>query len=433
MKYFLILFLLFSNLALADDLSLSSQTQSILEHHQDHSELAKLLKELLENNPRILAKKNEVQAYHHQKIAQTWIDDPKLGFNLSNIPIDNPSFSRTPMSGKEISLEQSIPFPSKLITKNRIGEANYQKEKANYLEIVHQTINEFKQDYFEFSYLNHALEIHQQNLDRLVSLSDLLKSKYTTDSLALHDLLEVDIQVDQMNLSIIQIKTLIQTYQSKLNSLLNRKSDQKIKVDPFKKQNPYPDNLDELINLALHHRGLIKKSDYKIAQIRKEKSLAKQSFLPDFKIRAAYRIRDDISNDQVNGEDFISGGVGINLPFLWSAPKHVHQVKKTKYLEHAAKKEKEEFMNQIIFEVTADFQKLNQLKYQIDLIKNNIIAKSKASVQSSKSSFEANDLDFQDLIRAQNSWYLYELSLIRHQFDYQKTHSNLERSVGIFF
>jgi outer membrane protein TolC len=433
MKYFLILFLLFTNFAQARDFVVPKKVQKILDHHQNHPELARLLVELLENNPKLQAKRSFVQSYHHEKITKAWIDDPKLGVNLSNIPTDNPSFSKTPMSGKEISLEQNIPFPTKLITQNKIGEANYQKEKADYFELVHQIIHEFKQDYFELSYLYDALEINQQNLNRLNSLGDLLKSKYTTDSLALHDLLEVEIQADQIHLSIIQIERLIKTYQLKLNSLLNRNINQKIKIDRNKKLAPYPNDLEKLIHLAIKNRSLIQKYDYKIDQTKKENSLAKQGFLPDFKIRGAYRIREDIPNDPVGGENFISGGISINLPFLWTAPKHLHQIQKTKSLVYAAKKEKENLMNEIIFEITTDFQKLNQLQSQINLIENQIISKSKASVESSKTSFEADNLNFQELIRLQNSNYLYELSLARYQFDYQKTRSNLERLVGDFF
>ena len=79
---------------------------------RDYSEknLEGLVEELLEYNPQLqslVAKINAARAFIPQASAP---DDPRLSFEASNIPVGDPSLSRTPMTGMQIYLRQRVPF-----------------------------------------------------------------------------------------------------------------------------------------------------------------------------------------------------------------------------------------------------------------------------------------------------------------------------------
>lgn len=408
-------------------------SQEIINKHKGQKNLQKSLEKLLTTNPEIQSLLYKIEAAKNKTSQAGWLDDPKVGVETMNIPTGNPSLSRTPMSGVQISVKQKVPFPSKLVTKKKIEKAKLNQTQKAYLEKINQLVAKFKQSYFEYAYTQEAISIHNKNKKRLKSLKSTLQAKYTTDEIPLQDLLKIKVAIGQIDNSLIALKQLAKTHQARLNTLLVQDVNSKINISTGNKLSSYPKNLNALIEKAKIQRPWIQKLNFEITEKEKQKSLAKQSLLPDFDFMGSYRFRENITGDPVNGENFISGGVSINLPFVWSIPKHTKKISETKNLLHSKKKEKQAVLQEVTYQVTQYFQELKQLRNQVSIMNSQIIPSSLSAFSSSKSSYEAGVVDFLDVISSQNSLFTHELSLVRYKYDYEKKRALLEMAVGEFF
>ena len=408
-------------------------SQEIINKHKGQKNLQKSLEKLLTTNPEIQSLLYKIEAAKNKTSQAGWLDDPKVGVETMNIPTGNPSLSRTPMSGVQISVKQKVPFPSKLVTKKKIEKAKLNQTQKAYLEKINQLVAKFKQSYFEYAYTQEAISIHNKNKKRLKSLKSTLQAKYTADEIPLQDLLKIKVAIGQIDNSLIALKQLAKTHQARINTLLVQDVNSKINVSIGGRLSSYPKNLTGLIDKAKIQRPWLKKLDYEITEKEKQKSLAKQSLLPDFDFMGSYRFRENIAGDPVNGENFISGGVSINLPFVWSIPKHTKKISETKNLLRSKKKEKQAVLQEVTYQVTQYFQELKQLRNQVSIMNSQIIPSSLSAFSSSKSSYEAGVVDFLDVISSQNSLFTHELSLVRYKYDYEKKRALLEMAVGEFF
>ena len=411
----------------------SAIAQNILRNHQDDIHLKNLLEKLLSQNPEIKSLSYKIAAAKNSVSQAPWLDDLTVGIDAVNLPTGNPSLSRTPMSGVQISAQQKVPFPSKLITKKRIAKAKLGAVQKAYLENINQLITKFKQSYYEYAYTQAAIYVHGKNKKRLIALKTILQAKYTTGAIPLQDLLKIKISIGDIDNSLIALRQLSKTHQVRLNTYLSQNIHDKINYSTKRKLSPLPKDMDKLVLKSKTARPWLQKLDYDVQEKQKVQSLAKQSLLPDFNFKASYRVRNNVAGDPVNGENFVSSGVSVNLPFLWSLPKHTKKISETKNLLRAKKHEKQAVAQEVKYQVSQYYLDAKRLKKQYYITSGKIVPASKAAFNSSKSSYEAGEVDFLDVITAQNSLFSHELSSIRYKYDYEIKHALLEMAVGEFF
>ena len=73
--------------------------------------LEALIDEALSNNPGLKAAEQKLDAYRERPLQEESLDNPRLGLGLLNLPVNSFSFDQEPMTQKQVSLLQKIPFP----------------------------------------------------------------------------------------------------------------------------------------------------------------------------------------------------------------------------------------------------------------------------------------------------------------------------------
>ncbi|HEX9971371.1 MAG TPA: TolC family protein [bacterium] len=77
-------------------------------------QLNQLIQEALNNNPDLQASNSAWQSAKAKVPQAGSLPDPVLGFSVMDLPINSFDFNQEPMTGKQVSLMQMIPFPGKL-------------------------------------------------------------------------------------------------------------------------------------------------------------------------------------------------------------------------------------------------------------------------------------------------------------------------------
>ncbi|MBU0507129.1 MAG: TolC family protein [bacterium] len=395
-----------------------------------NKELTTLIEELLNNNPELKSLVQKINAANDMVSQAAWIDDPRFGFEASNIPRDNASMQRTPMTGMQLYLRQNIPFPTKLGTKKKIARSQKDQMNFAYLEKLNQLVSHFKQIYYEYAYTTNAIAINHKNKRRLDALASILEARYATGTTPQQDVLKTKLESDKIQDTIIQLTKLKEILLARLTTLLARETNTPLKLKGSSTTPQLTQSLTNLQNTATIHRPWLKITDYEIMETRYQHSLAKQELLPNFDFSVGYRIRDAVVGDPVSGEDFLSAGVSINMPFLWTLPKHAKQIAENKHKVLASENKKQAIEQEVIYQVSKAYHDVQMLKSQIHLYQTKLLPESKTTVDASLTSYEASEADYMSLISSQLAKFQHELTLLRHRYDYAIKVAILERAVG---
>ena len=399
---------------------------------RDYSEknLEDLVEELLEYNPQLqslVAKIDASRAFIPQASAP---DDPRLSFEASNIPVGDPSLSRTPMTGMQIYLRQKVPFPGKLGLKKKIAESRAVQAENEHLERLNQLVAEFKEAVYDYSYTTNAADISRKTISRLKALTKTLEAKYAVGEVPQQDILKTKVELSKMQERLIQQDKMADILRSRITTLLNRPAKTPLEVVVSEDTlTDFPYGLEELRNVAQHSRHWLNKADKIIDEAEYQHKLAKKELLPDFDFSAGYRIRSNAIEGPVLGEDFFSAGVSINIP-IWITRKQGKKVEQTRYLITAAKKEKEALVQETIYQVEKLFFEVAQRKEQYELYHSRIVPESEAALVSSRRSYEANEVDYLNVITNELDLFQAQLLMHHYYFEHEKKIAELEMVIG---
>ncbi len=414
---FIILFLLFFS-----SLPLYSQEE------EKAISLDALLKEALQNNPRL-------QAFRLQTIADSLkipqagaLPDPMLSLNILNLPLDNYVFDQEPMSGKQFAVKQSFPFFGKLGLKERIARENARVTRANYNELEAQLFRNIKLLYYDLYYIDEAITTTQKNFSLITEFVNIAEKKYSVGKGLQQDVLKAQVELSKMNERLITLKQKREQLEANLNKLLNRPIRQAV----AKTEKPLlPVKIYDWKNLeqsAVKQRALLNAWRLRIEQRKAQSALAKKSYLPDFSVFMAYTQR-DVLQSGMGGVDFLSGGITFNLP-LYFGRKQAKQVQEKQIAQRQAEAAYRNIQNQVNAALDNTLTAMDKNTKLLDLYSTGIIPQAAQSLQSAMIGYQTDKVDFLTLINNQKTLFNFELEYSRILSAYQKNLAELEYVTG---
>ena len=390
-------------------------------------ELETLLEEAKKSNPEIQAAwyRNEAAlARIPQALA---LEDPRLGFQITNIPINDFSFDKTPMSGKDFSFQQKIPFPSKLHFRKKAEQTAQASTKSFLEETVNRIYFKIQKAYYELYRLDKEIKIVRKNKALLKNLSRVAEFRYTTGQASGPDVFRAQTFRDELSLILLTLEQERASMLVRMNTLLNRPANFVLNLSYgflLSKPPSRPDGDWEIkkrpLLVALERR--IKEADYRIR-------LARQDYLPDFDFGVSYRQRDLAPGDPVNGTDFITGSVKVTVP-LWAYWRQSKKVKETKAQKMALQYQYQAAVNESTYEVENTYRQLGRLYRQINLFKKALLPETRATYNSSFTAYEAGRVGFFPTIEALKDQHEMELAFYDLKSAYEISLAQLEWILG---
>ncbi|MBC8524244.1 MAG: TolC family protein [Chlorobium phaeobacteroides] len=389
-----------------------------------------LTEELLRYNSQLQSLAAKINAAHAFIPQASALDDPRLSFEASNIPVDNPSFHRTPMTGMQIYLRQRIPFPGKLGLKKKIAESREAQAVEEHLETLNQLVAKFKGAFYDYAFIFKAVDISQKTIGRLQALTKNLEAKYAVGEVPQQDVLKTKVELSKMRERLIRQDKMKDILASRITTLLHRPGKTPLKIVVSKTTlTGLPGGLEDLLKVAQNSRHWLNRADKIINEAEYQHALSKKELLPDFDFSVGYRLRSNAIEGPVLGEDFFSAGVSVNIP-VWTTRKQGKRVEQTRYLVTAARKDKESIEQETIYQVERLFFEVTRLKEQYELYRSRIVPESESALVSSRRSYEANEVDYLNVIT--NELNLFQVQLLMHQyyFEHEKKIAELEMAIG---
>ncbi len=392
------------------------------------STLQELIQTALNINPSLKAAKKQVDARQTLVRQSSALPDPVLSLNLMNLPLNTFSFNQEPMTGKQVSLMQAIPFPGKISLRKDIARSGVRTSNEQLNEMKIQLVKNLRMSYYEYYYVIQALKTVRENKGILSRFITIAETRYRVGKGLQQDVLKAQVSLSKLIDKELLLKDKQFKLRTKINELIGRSSNSEIGKPVLENISFIKTDTLTFFKYAIQSRPLVKAWKTMISQNDQKVSLAKRNFYPDFKIGLAYTQRDVLANGS-GGVDYLSGLVSVSIPLFF------HKKQEQKYQQvrlegQSILDQYQDVLNHIQSSIEQAISSLNKNEQLIQLYDTGIIPQARQSLESAMSAYQNGKVDFLTLLNSQMSLLDFEINELRARTDYRKDLALLDALQG---
>jgi outer membrane protein TolC len=376
-----------------------------------------------ENNPEILAAKKNRDAVQSKAIKISTWPDPQIELMYEQIPQSGGNLNDASM--KMYGVSQMIPFPGKLTLKRQSLEDAVKRADEKLKAKEQEIASKVNATYYTLYYIEKSIGINKENQKLLRKFSKIAEAKYVVGKATQHDALKASVELSLLNNELITLEQKKETAQAKLNTLLNQEIRRSISIPSDLTITDLDLNPQQLEELALKNRPELKAMWHALEKSKKEGTLARLDYLPDFKLKVLQR------EMRTTGLDGWNVSLMLNLP-LWFWKKNA-AVSFADSRKDEAGASYENLKNKVIFEVQEAYVRSDSARRSVELFKNEVVPQARQALKSAIRAYESDKINFLTLLNGQQT-------LLRSRLKYYEAFRNLgariaelERIVGVNF
>ena len=357
------------------------------------------------------------------------LPDPVLTLGFVNVPTNSFSFDQDPMTQKIVGLKQTFPFPGKL--------GSIEDAAAVDTLIIDQEIVDAKNEirkivstkYYKISYMRRAILLSEESKNLLETISEVVSTRYTVASASQQNLIKVYLEITSITEKIEKLNSMEKALVAELNSLLLRSDNSVIETDDFDKIDLIEINAEELESLAKKYRPYLKGIELAEQKAKLTQNVVEKEFYPNFTLGVQYSYRDKLASTNMSLNDLFSVVVGISLPFNYGG-------KVSAKVEESVSMQKF-YSEQYLFSLQnlqgnfgSAVSRLESIEERIVLFEEGLLPQAKQNFSSALAGYQVNEVDFLNVIDAQNQLFKIETNLYKLKIDYLTQVAELEFLVG---
>ncbi len=287
------------------------------------------LKMLIKNalkNPDITSSALKTEGRKEEIAIAKALPEPVAGIGLTDANgFNNPGIGVNSMSDIGFSISQKIPFPSKLGTKSQINKYSYMSSKAKTRALKINTAYLVKESYYNLALLEKQIAVVKYNRLLLNIILKDISQKYGTGSASapayIRTMLEdagLKSELFSLNKAKAKLIYLLSELTGLKSSYIKFRRAVLPKISGVKKgvkigtSSPNELNEKEDIKTAYKYNPELKSLQYLAKKSDYETAYAKESYLPDFYLKAGY-------GDRYSMVPVLSASVGLSLPVYFNS------------------------------------------------------------------------------------------------------------------
>ncbi len=274
--------------------------------------LITLIDQALLKNPNLASLQQQVKALAFQKEAVQVIKDPVVALEYSNFPWDSWKMGDSPMTGLQLKVMQTLPFPGKNQRRQAVAGQTVQTKKLQ-LEVLRLELAwQVKQAYWFLTLVRQLETITQNHIQVVEKLLKAVRYNYETGKKGQHEILRLEVQRDKLTEELNEFERRERGLTAAINKTLHREITTEIITPENVLAEKSSETLKTLVARALKYNPKLKQ----FLSSEKEKRLAADQVYyerhPDITVWGGYRARTKAGMDQ--GMDFLSIGLSLPLP-----------------------------------------------------------------------------------------------------------------------
>ena len=388
-----------------------------------------LIEEALANNPGLDVLRHRLAATEALIPQAGALRDPMFRLNLDNVPLSDFDFDSTPMSGKQFVLTQRLPYWGKRAAREEVAARDAGVVEAGLRDREGVIVNVVKQAYFTLVFIDRSIDITEQNRSLLRDFIRIAQTKYAVGSGLQQDVLKAQVSLSSLNVRLIGLRQRRDRAAAELNTTLNRKPQALLGATGELVPTPFVLDVESLQETALESRPLLRGIRERGNRWRAVEKLAySDSHRPDFEVSLGYTQR-GFDDDPVEGSDFLSLGVELNLPINRGSMHHHHVVEARARLR-ATEAEYEEKRQRVFLRIQQFSIDIAAHGDEAALYKTAIIPQAEQALSSAMAGYQVDKVDFLTLLDNQVTLFDFEIAYHHHRTEYEKSLAKLEAEVG---
>lgn len=388
-----------------------------------------MINKALEVSPKLKMLDAKYKAAQMQSNVDSHLPDPMLTLGVANLPTDTFSFTQEPMTGKIIGLSQAVPFPGKLDSIRDVNNKAAEIIKQEIEDAKNEIVKSVSQNYYELIFVRKAIEVAKENLKLLHNINQVVRTNYTVGKSSQQNLFKVELETTNLNDKIEELKNKENMVTAMQNALLLQSQDTQIVTDDLPELQYYKLDQQQLESLVIQNRPYLTGIKLAKQKAKLQEKLARYDFYPNFNFSVQYSQRDEIAKTNTNLADFASFMVGISLPLNFGG-KVSSKVKETQALQTMYDAQYHLSLQMLDGNFGTSLSMLNSLKERIRLIEEVQLPQAQQTFSATLSSYQVGQVDFINVIEAQNKLYQVRTNLYRLTVDYLKEIEELKFLTG---
>lgn len=380
-----------------------------------------ILRNVYTSNPELASLQARAKAEDASIRAQSFLDDPRVGImREANMTADQRSMGDM----QSWTLSQEIKFPTKYVTKSSRQVAKALAVKHEFLdkklEVRQKALSLFF-DYYSAIRISALLEAQREALREIARI---VESRRATGAVPQQDEMKAHVEQTKIENEILLQSQELVAIRSSLNAVLNREPESEVQLSKDDLKTPKIGiSFHKAKDLALENSKMISSQKAWLTEAEKNRSLAKQSYLPDFML--SYR-KPFGTNTPNNAYAF---GVEMTIP-LWFFTRQTSEVSQASAKALEADKRLEQTRRQVISETQSLSAKTETLAKLLKIYETALIPQATSALNSSRAAYSAGRVGFQELLDAERSLYSVRIDFYRNMARYVSALTTLERTIG---
>jgi len=394
--------------------------------------LKALIDKAIEVSPKIKMLEMKKLAASNRIEQNSNLPDPMLTLGFANLPVNSFSFTQEPMTGKIIGLSQAFPFPGKLSEQSDVNRKDVDIVEQEILDAKNEIRKNVIKIYNELVYFRKAIEIANANKDLLNNIAEVVRTKYSVSTASQQNLLKVELEITNLAEKIEDLHSKESSQLAVINALLLRLSNSSIDTKNIQDIKYQQLNVEALIDSAIKYRPFLEGIKEAKQKETLKNSLAGYEYYPNFNLALQYSFRDKIEKTNTPLDDFFSVMIGISLPFNYGG-KVSSKIEETEAMQNLYDEQYQLSLQVLRSSFGSSIAKLNSLQQRIKLISEGSLIQANENLKSTLTSYQVGQVDFLNVIDAQNSLLKIENDLYRLKTDYLNEIAEIEFLTGAEF
>lgn len=384
--------------------------------------LERILHEALEKNPEAQSALHNFYALQQRAPQAAALPDPTLAVGWAGNVVPFSIMRGDASSYRGVTVSEQFSYPGKRRLRGAVMSKEAEAAQTDYEAVERRVAAEVKSAYYEYFYLDKAIETTNRNKQLLEKLSKIAETRYSVGTAMQQDVLRSQLEVALLIEKLTTLEQQRATAQARINVFLLRPPDAPLPpvedVEPATLQF----SLNEINALAAANDTTVLRNQRMVERQQLEVALTKKDSRPDFGVSYMYQQRSDQSN--MNGLTF-----SVNIPVFYKTKQRAEVAEASEGLI-SAEKMRESRLHELPFELHEQYSAAKASEKLISLYSKGIVPQASLALESSISSYQVGKLDFLSLIANFSTLLNYETDYYRQVADHEKAIAQMEMLAG---
>jgi outer membrane protein TolC len=358
-----------------------------------------LVQAALADSPRVVEIEQRIEALREAVAPAGVWKDPLVAVEYSNMPVLSPWPGAHPMSGVQLKVQQTFPFPGKTGARAAVADARAQAAAASLDEARNQLAGAIRlawERLVEVRAARALTEDHVATIDRFLLA---VRARYEVGAADQHEVLRLQVLHDRLKDSLGDLDRDDERIRASLNVLAGREAGAAVETGREVSLPPPPAQLQALVEEAGAQRGALERltREVEVSRLQGERARAEQ--WPDVTGWLGYRVRLPAGADA--GDNFVGAGVSMPLPWLWNDARWGAKVRQSKAQAQALASQRDAKLDELRVALADALARWRRAKQKAERYEGELVPMAKQTLESAFNSYQVARAGFSDLFQAE--------------------------------